>query len=102
MNKRLTADMANANGLQRAVRPIFQHQVNGRRFLQRAMHNGQYWVFNVTIFSLFFLNNEFFSWKTDENCLGLSKIMLANGADNSAVHSFQTLRTFLVNFQNVW
>ena len=25
--------------------------------------------------------------------------MLANGADNSAVHNFQTLRTFLVNFK---
>ena len=44
----------------------------------------------------------FFSLKTDQNCLGLSKIMLANGADNPAVHSFQRLRTFLVNFQNVW
>ena len=42
-----------------------------------------------------------FSLKTDQNSLGLSKIMLANGADNSAVHSFQTLRTFLGNFQNV-
>ena len=28
--------------------------------------------------------------------------MLANGADNSAVRSFQALRTFLVNFQNIW
>ena len=36
----------------------------------------------------------FFSLKTNQNCLGLSKIMLANGADNSAVHSFQMLRTF--------
>ena len=44
----------------------------------------------------------FFSLKTDQNYLGLSKIMLANGANNSAVYSFQTLRTFLVNFQNVW
>ena len=43
----------------------------------------------------------FFSLKTDQNSLRLIKIMLANGADNSAVHSFQTLRTFLVNFQNV-
>ena len=32
--------------------------------------------------------------KTDQNSLCLSKIMLANGANNSAVHSFQTLRTF--------
>ena len=47
----------------------------------------------IGFFIFFFQNNEVF--------LGLSKIMLANGADNSAVHSFQTLRTFLVNFQNV-
>ena len=39
--------MADANGLQRAVRPtgFFNIQENGRRFLQRAMHNAQYWVF---------------------------------------------------------
>ena len=39
--KRLTTDMADANGLQRARRPtgFFQHLENGRRFLQRAMHN---------------------------------------------------------------
>ena len=43
----------------------------------------------------------FFSLKIDQNCFSRSKIMLANGADNSAVHSFQTLRSFLVNFQNV-
>ena len=49
-----------------------------------------------------FQNNELFSLKTDQNCLGLSKIMLANGADNSAVHSFQTLKIFLLIFQNVW
>ena len=52
----------------------------------------------------------FFSLKTDQNCLGLSRIMLVNGTDNSAVHSFQTLRTFffsklskrLVNLYNVY
>ena len=51
MNKRLTTDMPDANGLQRAIRPngFFQHQENGRRFPQRAMHNGQYWVFNIKI-----------------------------------------------------
>ena len=48
---------------------------------------------NVTIFS-FFSN----TLKTDQKYLRLSKIMLANGADNSAVHSFKTLSTFLVNF----
>ena len=46
----------------------------------------------------FFKIMSFLSLKTDQTCLGLRKIMLANGADNSAVHSFQTLRTFLVNF----
>ena len=30
----------------------------------------------------------FFTLKTDQNSLSLSKITLANGADNSAVHSF--------------
>ena len=30
----------------------------------------------------------FFTLKTDQNSLRLRKIMLANGADNSAVHSF--------------
>ena len=59
-------------------------------------------IVNVNIFSLFFKIMSFFALKTDQHCLGLSKVMLANGADNSAVHSFQTLRTFLVNFQNVW
>ena len=39
----------------------------------------------------FFQNNEI---RFVENSLGLKKIMLANGADNSAVYSFQTLRTF--------
>ena len=43
----------------------------------------------------------FFSLKTDQNSLRLSKIMLVNGANNSAVHCSQTLGTFLVNFQNV-
>ena len=48
MNKRLTTDMADANGLQRAIRlTTFQHQENGCRFLQCTMHNGQYWVFNM-------------------------------------------------------
>ena len=50
MNKRFTTDMADANGLQRALTEtyrIFQHQENDRRFLQRAMHNGQYWVLNA-------------------------------------------------------
>ena len=51
---------------------------------------------------IFFKIMTFCSLKTDQTSLGPSKIMLANGADNSAVHSFQTLRTFLVNFQNVW
>ena len=31
----------------------------------------------------------FLSLKTDQNSFGLSKIMLANGADNSAVNSFK-------------
>ena len=30
----------------------------------------------------------FFTLKTDQNYLRLSKVMLANGAGNSAVHSF--------------
>ena len=51
---------------------------------------------------IFFKIMSFFSLKTDQNCLGLNKIILANGADNSAVHSFQTLRTFLADFQNIW
>ena len=42
---------------------------------------------NVTIFSFFFKIMSF-SLKTDQNSLGLSKIVLANGADNPAVHSF--------------
>ena len=45
MNKRLTTEMANVNGLHRTYQ-IFQHQENGCQFLQHAMHNGQYWVFN--------------------------------------------------------
>ena len=32
----------------------------------------------------------FFSLKTAQDSLSLSKSMLENGADNSAVHSFQT------------
>ena len=59
-------------------------------------------VSSCNYFFIFFKIMSFFSLKTDENCLGLSKFMLTNGADNSAVHSVQTLRTFLVNFQNVW
>ena len=55
-----------------------------------------------SIFSFVFKIMSFFSWKTDQNCLGLSKIMLENGADNAAVQRFQTRRTFLVNFQNLW
>ena len=38
----------------------------------------------------------FFTLKTDQSSLRLSNIMLANDADSSAVHSFLTLRTFLV------
>ena len=53
-----------------------------------------YKIVNVTRFSLFFKIMSFFSLKTDQNYLGLSKTMLENGADNCAVHSFQTLRTF--------
>ena len=46
MNKRLTTDIDDANGLQRTISTyrIFQHQENGRQCLQRAMRNGQYWV----------------------------------------------------------
>ena len=44
------------------------------------------WLVHVTIFNFFFKITSLFSLKTDQNCLGLSKIMLANGADNSAVH----------------
>ena len=61
-----------------------------------------YEIVNVTIFSFFFKVMSFFSLKTDQNSLSVSNIMLANGAGNSAVHSFQMQRTFLVNFQNVW
>ena len=49
---------------------------------------------NVTILSFFFEIISCFLFKTDQNFLGLSKIILANGANNSAVHSFQMLRTF--------
>ena len=52
-------------------------------------------------FSIFLKIMSFFLLKTDQNYTRLNRIMLANGADNSAVHSFQALRTFLVNFQNV-
>ena len=47
-NKRLTTDMADANGLQRAIRPngFFDIKKMAADFLQHAMHNGQYWVFN--------------------------------------------------------
>ena len=44
----------------------------------------------------------FFPWKTDQNSLRLIQIMLANGADDSAVHSiynfFGKLSKRLVNF----
>ena len=51
MNKRLTTAMADANRLKRAIRTyqIFQHQENGRRFMQHATYNGQYWVFNTLV-----------------------------------------------------
>ena len=62
-----------------------------------------YKIVNVTIFSFpFWKIMSFFSLKTDQNCLGLSKIVLADGTDNSAVHSFQTLRTFLVNLAKMF
>ena len=35
----------------------------------------------------------FFTLKTDQNSLRLRTIMLANGADHSAVHSLKTLAT---------
>ena len=64
MNKRLTTDMADANGLKKSYKSyrIFQHQENGGRFLQRAMHNGQYWAFKVQVWivldvSLFFFQS---------------------------------------------
>ena len=38
-------------------------------------------IWMVVVFDFRFL-------KTDQNSLGMSKIMLANGADNSAIHSF--------------
>ena len=61
MNKHLTTDMADANGLKRATvyktYRIFQHQENGRQFLQRAMHNEQYWVFNKKHFKQQCSNN---------------------------------------------
>ena len=37
---------------------------------------------------IFLKQMSFFTLKTDQNSLRLSKIMLANGADNSAVRSF--------------
>ena len=36
----------------------------------------------------------FFSLKTDQNCLGLSKIMLENCADNSAILLFSNAKNF--------
>ena len=42
MNKRLTTDMADANELQRAIRPTGFFNI---KKMQRAMHNGQCWVF---------------------------------------------------------
>ena len=44
------------------------------------------------LFLFFFKKMSFFSLKTDQNCLGLKKIMLANGADKSAVHSFNEIK----------
>ena len=63
-----------------------------------------YQIVSLCNYLFIFFNNEHFfvEKKKEQNSLGPSKIMLANGADNSAVHSFQTLRTYLVNFQNVW
>ena len=46
MNKRLTTGMADANGLQRAIRPTRFFNIK-KMALQHAMHNGQYWVFKV-------------------------------------------------------
>ena len=43
---------------------------------------------NVTIFSFLLKRISFFTLRTDQNTLRLCKIMLANGADNFAVHSF--------------
>ena len=53
-----------------------------------------YKIVIVTIFSFFFKIMSFFSLKTDQNCLDLKQIMLANGADNSAVHSFLNAKSF--------
>ena len=50
--------------------------------------------FGVTIFDFFLKIMSFFSLNTAQNSLRISKIMLANGGDNSAIQSFQTLRTF--------
>ena len=68
------------------------------------LHRGQTSVAFFVLFSRILFNTK---WKHGQGCiryqnsLGLSRIVLANGADNSAAHSFQTLRSFLVNFQNV-
>ena len=49
MNKRLTTDTADAKRITKSYKTyrIFHHQENSRRFLQRAMHNGQYRVFKI-------------------------------------------------------
>ena len=49
MNKRLTTEHGRCKRIIKSYKTyrIFQHQENGRRFLQRAMHNGQYWVFKT-------------------------------------------------------
>ena len=49
MNKRITTEMADANGLQRAIRPtgFFNIKKMAADFFQRAIHNGQYWSLNA-------------------------------------------------------
>ena len=49
---------------------------------------------NVTIFSFFSKKISFFTLKTGQNSLRLSKIMLANGADNSNLN-FEVLHLTL-------
>ena len=47
MNKRLTTDMADANGLQRAIRPteVLYIKKMAADFCSAQCINGQYWVF---------------------------------------------------------
>ena len=49
MSNVLTSDKADANEISKSHKTyqIFQHQENGRRYAQRTMHIGQYWVFNI-------------------------------------------------------